>query len=437
MKGRRPARERPAPPRETPRLVFADARGQLIDHPKLEMVAFDGETVRPPRREELVPLPEGSDLFLLPGRAPLGRDPKTGNMIPFKEFRGEEVSAAAAFIAPAWLRLLHPAFRTGPRAPELPLYAYAPLGFAGEHFWTTGVRVDPERRQDPPLFDLDAITAAVRREVPAHADNRLYGHLERCALAYGCRAAQNFFLGRWEAPLPTARSCNAACLGCLSLQPEGRCPATHDRIDFVPTPEEVAEVAVAHFAKVERGIASFGQGCEGEPILNADLLEASIRRIREQTDRGTINLNTNASRPDVVPRLMAAGLDSMRVSFASGTQAVFDAFHRPRGYGLADVLASARAVKDAGGFLSLNLFVFPGVTDTEREVEALLPLLHDPGVDMIQLRNLNVDPQLWLRTAAAATGSHPPIGLLRFMERLKAAKPSLRYGYFNPSTEGG
>lgn len=420
----------PKPPR--PKLIFATPDGHLIDHPKLELVVFDGATVRPPEPAELVPLPEGSDLFLLPGRVPLGRDPRSGRVQPFPEYRGVPVSAAAAFVAPAWLRLLHPAYRTAARAPELPLYAYAPLGYADGRFWTTAVRVDPERRQDPALFDLPEIGRRVERELAAHPDNRLYAHLRRCALEYGCRAAQNFFLGRWEAPLPTARACNAACLGCLSLQPEGRCPATHDRIDFVPTPEEIAGVAVPHFRRVERAVASFGQGCEGEPILNGELLEAAIRRIRAETDRGTINLNTNASRPDTLRRLMAAGLDSVRISFASGTEALFTAFHRPRGYGLADVLAAGRAVKDAGGFLSLNLFVFPGVTDTEREVDALAPLLADPGVDLIQLRNLNVDPQLWLRTARAAVGAEEPIGLLRFMERLRAVKPALRFGYFNP-----
>jgi wyosine [tRNA(Phe)-imidazoG37] synthetase (radical SAM superfamily) len=413
-------------------MVFADARGHLIDHPRLELVAFDGQTVRPPEPDELVPVPEGSDLFLLPGRVPLGRDPRSGAIQPFSELRGESVSAAAAFVAPAWLRLLHPAYRTGARAPELPLYAYAPLGYADDRFWTTAVRVDPERRQDPPLFDRAAIERGVARELAAHGDNRLYGHLRRCALEYGCRAAQNFFLHRWEAPLPTARTCNAACLGCLSSQPEGRCPATHDRIDFVPTPEEVAGVAVPHFRRVERAVASFGQGCEGEPLLNGALLEASVRRIRAETDRGTINLNTNASRPDTVVRLMAAGLDSLRVSFASATESLFDAFHRPRNYRLADVLDSCRAVKDAGGFLSLNLFVFPGVTDTAREVDALAPLVADLGVDLVQLRNLNVDPQLWLRTARAAVGAEAPVGLLRFMERLREARPALRYGYFNP-----
>ena len=33
----------------------------------------------------------------------------------------------------------------------------------------------------------------------------------------------------------------------------------------------------------------------GEPLLQVDLLEAVIRGVREQTDAGTINCNTNGS----------------------------------------------------------------------------------------------------------------------------------------------
>ena len=99
----------------------------------------------------------------------------------------------------------------------------------------------------------------------------------------------NFFLGRWEAPLPTSPICNAACLGCISLQSEGVPPASQDRITFVPTTEEVAGVAVPHLNRAQRPVVSFGQGCEGEPLLQAKLLERSVIKIREKTDRGTIN----------------------------------------------------------------------------------------------------------------------------------------------------
>ncbi|MFN2369475.1 MAG: radical SAM protein, partial [Desulfurivibrionaceae bacterium] len=104
----------------------------------------------------------------------------------------------------------------------------------------------------------------------------------------------------WEAPLPTSPVCNARCLGCISLQPSGCCPATQDRIDFTPTPEEIAEVAAPHLERVERGVVSFGQGCEGEPLMQAEIIEKSIGMIRARTGRGTINLNSNSGMPEAV-----------------------------------------------------------------------------------------------------------------------------------------
>ncbi len=422
---------RPETPSAGPCAVFSDERGNVYDSPEHGLLTFDGARVRAPEPHELIPLPPGSDIFRLPGRAPLGAGAPDGRPTPFGP---SGVEAAAAFIAPAYLRLLHPAVRVRPGAPALPTFAYSALGFTPAGFVTAAVRVDPERRQDPPLFDLPTIRRAVERQGTLHRDNRLYAHLSRCALVYGCRAAQNFYLERWEAPLPTARTCNARCVGCLSLQPEGACPASHDRIAFTPTAEEVADVAVPHFERVAEAVASFGQGCEGEPLLNPTLLEAAVRLVRARTDRGTLNLNTNASRPRDVAALCAAGLDSLRISIASCRPALFDAYHRPVNYTLADVRESGKAVTGAGRYLAMNLLVFPGVTDTEPELEATARFVADTGCRLIQMRNLNVDPEPYLQLAEAASLG-PPMGLIAFMRRLREAFPRLRFGYFNPPKE--
>ena len=138
--------------------------------------------------------------------------------------------------------------------------------------------------------------------------------------------------------------CNARCVGCISLQPSEKCSATQDRIRFVPTPTEIAEVAVPHLQKADRAIVSFGQGCEGEPLLQADTLEKAIVAIRKKTDRGTINLNSNASLPKAIKRLSAAGLDSLRVSLNSAQEHFYSPYYRPNGYAFSDVLESIRVL---------------------------------------------------------------------------------------------
>lgn len=127
--------------------------------------------------------------------------------------------------------------------------------------------------------------------------------------------------------------------------------------------------------------------------MQAALLENAMRRIRRQTSRGTINLNTNGSDPEAVVALAAAGLGSIRVSLFSARTDVYQAYHQPRGFGLDDVRQTIAAAAANGVYVSLNLLVMPGFTDRESEITALENLLGDQTVHMVQLRNLNIDPE--------------------------------------------
>lgn len=345
---------------------------------------------------------------------------------------GKPVFAAAVFMAPAHTQSHHAAYVTNPDAPVLPLFAYTALAFAEEGFYASGVRVDEDTRQDPWRFDRGKVEKNVKTELAGYPGNRLAEQLKKCALVYNCRAAQNFFLGRHEAPLPTSVACNSRCVGCLSLQEDGEFKAAHDRLRVPPSAEEIAEIALGHIAKVDRAVVSFGQGCEGEPLINGDLLCRAVRLIRSKTNRGTINLNTNASRPRVVEELADAGLDSIRVSLNSLRAAPYDAYYRPRGYSFSDVIETARICRKRGVFVSLNLLYFPGVTDTAEELSALTAFLGETGADLIQMRNLNIDPDVYIRSLPS--GIHKQgIGVRELIKDLREKFPDLRFGYFNPA----
>src|SRR5262245_26477399 len=165
-------------PKEPVRMVYARADGSILDHPELLLAGVGGGESRPVRGDELIPLPRGSDLFLLPGRRPIGLDPATSRAV---EFDGEEASAVAAFLAPAWTMFLHPAYRTLASAPPLPLFAYAAVGFADGKFWTTGMRVDQDTRQDPWRFDTERLPKQVAQRLAQSPDNLVVQQLERCA----------------------------------------------------------------------------------------------------------------------------------------------------------------------------------------------------------------------------------------------------------------
>jgi pyruvate-formate lyase-activating enzyme len=272
----------------------------------------------------------------------------------------------------------------------------------------------------------------MRKLMPA---NRLRAHLEKCALQYGCPAGKNFFLSRCEAPLPTARQCNARCLGCLSYQSRSGIPHSQDRIGFTPSAEEIAEVALTHIKRVKKSVVSFGQGCEGDPLLAADVIEPAIGLIRARTGRGTINLNTNAGLPQALRRLIDAGLDSIRVSMNSVREACYHAYFRPKGYRFADVLKSIELALQSGIFVAVNYLNCPGFTDTPREINALCRFLNRYPIQMIQWRNLNFDPLRYLKAMNRAARSGKPLGMQRLLEQIRREFPNLKYGYFNPPKE--
>ncbi len=421
---------------QAPQLVVSDAQGQIFEVPDLEMVGRQLLYTVRLQPEDFIPLPFGSALFQLPQRHPLAYDPEKKRIITLKRYHGKPVYAVGGFMAPAYTQTHLAAYETQIGAVRLPLFAYSAVGWHNNDFCVTGFRVDPDIRQDPALMNHALIEQQAQATLQRYPGNRLVKHLvEKCVRCYSCPAAQNFVLGRWEAPLPTSPVCNAQCVGCISKQPSEAVSVTQDRIEFVPTPEEIAEMAVPHLEEAPRPIVSFGQGCEGEPLLQGDTLEQAIRLIRKRTQKGTINLNTNASRPQVIERLCKAGLDSIRVSLNSAQPALYHAYYSPRGYGWEEVCESLRIVRSHNRWISLNYFIFPGLTDQPDEMETLQKLVTAYHVDYIQMRNLNIDPEWYIQTLDLGRYQGAGMGIKVWQRRIKEASPWIRFGYFNPPKE--
>ncbi|MFN8777492.1 MAG: radical SAM protein [Flavobacteriales bacterium] len=419
-------------PNRIPYMVFADAEGNIFEDTRYEAVGRSGYNVYPLAPEDFIELPFGSDLFTLPGRRPYGYNPVTGEM----DIR-EDVGAVAALNAPAYTQLYMAAFGTEEEgAPTLPLYAYTAVGWLDGKFYTAALRVDPDIRQDLEHFDQDRIVEITKERIARHPENRLIRHLgENCSMRYCCPAARNFFLGRWECPIPVSPACNSNCLGCISYQPdEHDLTSPQDRLDFIPSVAEIVEFTVPHLETAERPIVSFGQGCEGEPLLVWQLMRDAIREIRKHTSRGIINLNTNGSKPAAVEELMKAGLNSIRVSTNSAREAIYTAYYLPNNYSFADIRESSRIVRKYGGWASLNYFTFPGMTDQQEEYEALRAWIRYADLSMIQWRNFNIDPD-WYLGKLGITELTEGIGIRTVMQRLRSEFPHLAFGYFNPPEE--
>ncbi|MCP4162323.1 MAG: radical SAM protein [Deltaproteobacteria bacterium] len=388
----------------------------------------------PLTQEKTQDLPFGSELMLLPDRIPVLFNLSSGKFEslsknPFDE--SEDIFPVAAFNSPGYVVSNVSAYEERPAASFLPLFSYGGVGLSGDSFRSSVVLIDSEKRQDLREMPEEKVRSGAKELKKLMKDNRLREHITKCALDYGCPAAKNFFLGRFEAPLPTSKSCNARCLGCISLQDNSEIPHCQNRIVFTPTPSEIAEVALYHINRVKNSVVSFGQGCEGDPLMATDVIIPAIKMIREKTDTGTINMNTNASIPSKIEELFDAGLDSIRVSMNSVREDCYNAYYRPKGYTFKDVLESI-SVAGKKGFVSINYLNSPGVTDSTDEVDTLFNLLSKDSINQIQWRNLNYDPLRYWESMGTCKDS---IGMDNLIEKIKKNFPKLTHGYFNPPKE--
>jgi wyosine [tRNA(Phe)-imidazoG37] synthetase (radical SAM superfamily) len=421
------------PMSRAPKLLFASPQGEVMEHPELVASVRSGEHLLP-ANGRCIGIPSGARLVHLPGRLPVGVDPKSGKLELLDRVRvaGKTItpSAVGALLPPGYTRTLLPG-EVKASGPVLPQWAYTAAGWRGKGAVVWAMRTDRRRHWEPMRFstpELDAMIAARRAQFPR---NRVLAQLERCARVYRCFTSQNIFYGRDEGAVPASVSCNARCVGCISEQPSGGPPASHSRISDGPSAEEMAEIGALHLSKARgRTMISFGQGCEGEPLMRYRAIAEAIRSIRRRTARGSININTNGSRPGALAALFDAGLDAVRISLNSVNRNLYEAYYQPVGYGWDSVEASIRLARERGAYLAINLLLFPGVTDRLGEVAALEELIHRHRIDQLQARSLCIDPLQYLQVAHGKGGRGNPVGVGAMLSRLKKGAPWLVIGNF-------
>ena len=411
-------------------MIFARPDGQWFDFPPLKLAAMTGDTLVRPGRLDLMPLPPGATLTLMPTCAPVGFDPESGEYLqlaenPYKQKKAEPVYAVAALLPQGYTRLYLPAATDSTEL--LPILGYTAVGVEKGRLVCAALPTDEPDRWDPRHFNGPELEELVRQRLAEFPDNRVIRQLAKCSLEYGCFTAQNIFYRRWEGGLPASPACNASCLACLSLQPEDSCMSPQQRIDFCPQARELAEVGAAHLASAKHAIVSFGQGCEGEPSLAYEAICGAIAEMRRRTQRGAININTNAGSTKAITALLAAGIDSLRVSMFSAVKADYEAYHQPKDYRFEDVLASLAACRERGTPVALNLLAWPGFTDDPGQRDALIDLAREYRVRQIQLRNLNCDPRLMRPFCEGRR----PVGMRLLLRQLSDALPQTEIGSYS------
>jgi pyruvate-formate lyase-activating enzyme len=406
-----------------PTLLAVNKNNKICDVPDFLACGTGGHKIFILSPEKLILLPSSSELFVLPDRHPIGFNLKNNK---FEELHN--YNSLAAFVPPGYTQTFNPAYTETKKAKLLPLFSYAPVAWHKNKYYVPAIQIDKRRIHNLRLINMKLVNKNIKNI--GKTENRIIEHLKNCALKYKCPNALNFFLEKHECPIPTSPSCNAKCLGCISFQPEGSCPPTQNRINFIPSPEEISEIAILHIQRAKNPIVSFGQGCEGEPLLQTEIICKGIKTIREHTQKGTINMNTNGSMPSYIELLCKSGIDSFRISLNSVREEFYTKYYNPIRYKFRNVIESIQIAKKYKKFVSINYLTMPGFTDEEDEFKALINFLHKNKIDMIQWRNLNYDPAKYFEKMHTKS-TNTLLGIKKVILELKKTFPAIKHGYFN------
>ena len=214
--------------------------------------------------EDWIPLPEGGSLYELPGRRAIGIDVKTGEMRLC-----EKGWAVAAFIPPAHTGLSLQHMKQPSEHQHYRCSVTRQLDGKTIHFLFQQCASNKISGRKAVASTMQKFDSGVNHLLKSYPHNRLVKHLaENCCLTYHCPAAQELFYRQMgmSGAILTSLQCKLYRLHFFPTQDE-TIPSTQDRLTFKPSAEEIVEFTVPHLESAPFPIISFGQGCEGEPLL--------------------------------------------------------------------------------------------------------------------------------------------------------------------------
>lgn len=407
--------------------VFSDRKGNIIVDDRYFAAGRYFRYFKPLLIKETIPLPEDTIIFKIPDRDAVVFNKNLTPLIL------EDRIPVAAFIPPGYTQTLLASFISRYNKIILPLFSYTAIGYYNKRFYVSALLIDKDKRHKPSAYSDELIYERGEKLLNTFKNNRLIQHLVvKCAFEYRCPNARNLIMNKYEAPLPVSPRCNSRCYGCISFQKKGsKVPSPQQRLDFIPDEDEIFEVAEFHIKNTKNPIISFGQGCEGEPLMEAELIAKVIKRIKRKYRDVTININTNGSYTEKLKYLFSSGLDSARISLNSAQKELYTRYYKPVDYSFEDVLSSIELGRRLKKWISLNYFVFPGITDSESEFNSLCNIIERCRPSMIQLRNFNIDPD-WYIDSIGLTAIDKTYGIRKILRLISKRYPYIRFGYFNP-----
>lgn len=127
----------------------------------------------------------------------------------------------------------------------------------------------------------------------------------------------------------------------------------------------------------------------GEPTLHSEIHHV-ISGIRELTDTRIVILTNGSLFWDGVVRKRVLGADLIMPTLSSAVSDTFQTIHRPHGDLTLDRIVNGlkQLRKEFDGLIYLEVILLSGLNDTDEEVKALEPLIHEIQPEKIQLNTV-------------------------------------------------
>ena len=167
--------------------------------------------------------------------------------------------------------------------PHFRLFCYTAAGWYNEKFYVPAVRIENDIRQECAGYDQKKLEAGAKQLLEAYPHNRLVKHLTKnCCTDLSLSCCTKLFFGKMGMPCScfAGLQCKLYWMYFFAAEEE-TIVSTQDRLTFKPTAEEIVEYTVPHLETAPYPIISFGQGCEGEPLLMWETIMRSHYRNKE------------------------------------------------------------------------------------------------------------------------------------------------------------
>ncbi len=369
---------------DIPRLLFADDKGTIYDHPTLKMTVRSENLKTIPYELEMEPVPDNVKPEYLENASPLAYNQEKAGIEVFK-------SGHAIFIQPpeGYLRLYLPAYQKRNNDILLPK-PYTPVGWMNESFVS-------------PITVVDKLPSSES----VNTGKKFHGFLKSYKKE---NAFKDFLLLNSD----LYHTKNEEIVFPLSEE-----TSNFSENDLTTILEHYSKIASYPILNICHN--NFKEQTNPDNFLNI------IERIKSKNDNMTIIYSSNLQDMVILKKIVESGCDCINAELMttnSETGWIVD-----ESVSIENVYKSLQAIYRKNIYKSLTLHTLPGLTDRQTETESLIDFLSTFNIDLLLLRNMEIDPDIIFMNNNLKNEDIK--GLKNMLKLVKKKVKNIKIGYFN------